>query len=183
MRRANAIITAALLILFLFHAIFGGMVLFGMIKGGSRIFSFLSWAMAFLIACHVAISAKMTFDTLRAEKKAGVSYPGANRLFWIRRVSGTAVFVFMILHFLIFNGRTMNGVYLLSFFGPPELVTQILLVVSLIVHLLTNITPLRIAFGLSDQGGLKTDILLILAVILLFTGAAFVVYFIRWLAV
>lgn len=183
MRRANAIITAALLMLFLLHGIWGGMVLFGMVKGGSGIFSFISWAMISLAACHVVISAKMTVDTLRAQKKAGVSYPGANRLFWVRRISGTAVFAFMILHVLIFNGRTVNGVYLLSFFGPVELATQILLVLSLLLHLLTNITPLRIAFGLSDRGGLKTDILLILAVILLFTGAGFVVYFIRWLGV
>ena len=54
------------------------------------------------------------------------------------------------------------------------------MVLSLLVHLACNITPLRIALGLQDRKKLRIDLLLVLSILLLLAGAAFVVYYIRW---
>ena len=183
MRKINAIITALILILFLVHMIWGGLELIGAVAGGSSLFSILSWIMLGLIVLHTIIAIKLTADTLKACKLSGVSYFRQNRVFWIRRISGVALLFFIAAHVIIFMGRSVNGLYLLAEFSAFRLATQILMVISLIVHLLTNIPPLRLAFGLEDKGNLRTDIILILGLLLLLAGLTFVVYFIRWLIV
>ena len=180
MRRANAILTAAISGLFLVHLIGGSLELAGLVKGGSAVYSFLSRLMVVLTAVHAVIGIKLTADTIRISRKAGVSYFKENRLFWTRRISGAALILFMVIHVVIFLGRHKEGVYLLRYFGAFELATQILMVAALLIHLLTNIRPLKIAFGLTDKGNVQTDILFVLAVLLLLAGAAFVIYFIRW---
>ena len=180
MRRANAILTAMILLLFLIHMLWGVLILCGWKAGGSMVFSCLGGVMLLLILFHVLISLKFTADTLRACKRSGVSYWRENRLFWIRRISGLAVMFFLICHVYVFSGRTVNGVFLLRVFDVAALVSQLLLVLALLVHILTNIGPLRLSFGLEDNGNLRTDLLLILAVLLLVAGIAFAVYFIRW---
>lgn len=183
MRQINAITAALSMLLFLVHLIWGGLELAGVVKGGNRVFSVIAYIMLALVTVHAVIGIKLTIDTLKASKKAGVSYVKANRLFWIRRVSGLALLVFMLLHVFTFMGKNTGDVYLLNVFGAFQLAVQILMVISLIVHLLCNIPPLRIAFGIDDKAGLRVDIMLVLAVLLLLGAAAFVVYYIRWMSV
>ena len=121
-------------------------------------------------------------QSVRAVRRSGVSYWKENRLFWVRRLSGFALMAFIIVHVLIFHGQMVGGGYLLNRFDVPALISQILMVVSLLLHLVTNIRPMKIAFGLSDKRNIRTDIALILSILLLIAGAAFVVYFIRWIA-
>ena len=63
---------------------------------------------------------------------------------------------------------------------PDKLVLQILLVASLALHVITNIRPLMFSPGV--RGGRKwlVDALFVLAVLLLFMAAAFVVCYLRW---
>ena len=63
---------------------------------------------------------------------------------------------------------------------PGKLVLQILLVASLALHVITNIRPLMLSLGV--RGGRKwlVDALFVLAVLLLFMAAAFVVCYLRW---
>lgn len=180
MRRANAVLTSLIMILFLIHMIWGSLELAGLTKGGNNLFSFLSCSMVVLIVIHVAISFKMTLDTIRVWKKSGVSYWRENRIFWVRRISGLALMLFMAIHVYIFSGQRLDGTYLLHFFGIMELLSQILMVVSLLVHLLTNIRPLKIAFGIEDRTNLRTDLLLVLAILLLLSAVAFAIYYVRW---
>ena len=86
----------------------------------------------------------------------------------------------MAMHILLFTGTNEGGVYRLKLFDMMGLISQILMVVSLMVHLVTNIPPLRIALGLTDKRDLKSDVILILSVLLLLSGVAFIVYYIRW---
>lgn len=180
MRRANAVLTSLIMILFLLHMIWGSLELAGLTKGGNSLFSFLSRAMVALIVFHVGISFKMTLDTIQACRKSGVSYWRENRIFWARRISGLALMLFMTIHVYLFSGQRLSGTYLLHFFGIMELLSQILMVVSLLVHLLTNIRPLKIAFGIEDRTNLRTDLLLVLAILLLLSAGAFAIYYIRW---
>lgn len=180
MRKANAIVTVLMMVLFLIHMIWGGLELAGMTRGGSSLFSALSHMMLLLTAVHIGIGIITTVQTDRALRQSGVSYFRQNRLFWIRRISGSALLLFMVSHVLIFSGTEESGAYRLSLFAGAQLLTQILMVLSLMVHLLCNITPLRIALGIEDRHRFRTDVLLVLAILLLLAGAAFVIYYIRW---
>jgi hypothetical protein len=71
-------------------------------------------------------------------------------------------------------------VFRLHDFGMQELFGQILLLVSLTIHLLCNVKPLAIALGLHCGKGYGRDILLILSVVMAFCAFAFVVYYLRW---
>lgn len=180
MRKWNALLTVGILVLFVIHMIWGGLELTGMTKGGSTLYTALSHTLMLLIALHMLIGIKLTIDTVRIGRRAGVHYGRQNLLFWVRRISGFALMLFLLVHVLIFMGNHDAGAYRLNRFGGVQLASQLLLVASLLVHLLCNITPLRIALGLGDQKNFRTDVLLVLAILLVLAGGAFVVYFTRW---
>ena len=182
MRRLNAIVSMAVLALFLIHAAVGGLQLAGVLAGGSAVMSVLAWVMVGLIAVHVVIGIKLTADTLAAQKKAGTAYFKENRLFWTRRISGMAVMLFIAAHIIVFMGESSGGVYRLTLFNGVRLAEQILLVLSVGVHVITNIKPLMIAFGAKSGRELALDILLITSAVLLISGVGFVIYYIRWLS-
>ena len=180
MRKFNAIVTAVIMLFFLIHMIWGGLMMTGMVKGGNKVFSALSYTMVVFICVHVVIAVKLTIDSIIAGIKSGTFYLKDNSLFLTRRISGFALLVFMAMHILLFTGTNEGGVYRLKLFDMMGLISQILMVVSLIVHLVTNIPPLRIALGLTDKRDFKSDVILILSVLLLLSGVAFIVYYIRW---
>ena len=179
MRKWNALISMIILVLFLVHAAAGGMQLLGALPGGDRLLTLAARALMTLIVIHVLIGIRLTADTLKAMKRSGVSYFRENKVFWIRRISGFAVFIFMIFHLLIFSGKN-DGVYRLKFFGGMQLATQILLALSTAVHVVTSIKPLMLALGGRKLKDYAVDILLIASVLLLFAGAAFIIYYLRW---
>lgn len=179
MRRVNAIVSMGILVLFLIHGILGGFQLAGILPGGSAFLEILAWVMTALIGVHTVIGVKLTADTLRACKRAGTSYFKENRMFWLRRFSGMAVMVFLMLHIVIFLG-SRGEVYRLNLFAGMQLISQLLLVLSVAVHVLTNIKPLMLALGAKGYRDFLTDILTVLSVILLLTGLAFIAYYIRW---
>ena len=100
MRRFNAILTAAILLLLLVHAILGSFQLLGV---GDTAVKGIAWTAAGLILLHTAIGVKYTADTLRVRKKTGAGYVRENKLFWARRVSGFAVMVLLFFHFTAFG--------------------------------------------------------------------------------
>lgn len=183
MRKINARLSAAIMGLFLIHMVWGVFVMLGIVAGGNPVFRILTYLMSAMIALHILIGCKLTYDTLTAIKKSGVSYAGANRLFWIRRISGFAMVVFVAAHIWLFSGRELEGAFLMPHFNVMALLTQIGMVLSLLVHLTTNIRPLKIALGIEDRKDFKTDVLIVLSVLLLLAGGAFVLYFLRWRAV
>lgn len=181
MRKWNALFSMGIIILFLIHAVTGGLQLTGFMTGGHKGLLILSWILIALVALHVVIGIKLTVDSLLACKKAGVSYFKENRLFWTRRISGFAVMIFVFLHVWIFMGDSSGDAYRLNFFGTPQMIIMILFVISVATHVLTNIKPLMIALGQRDKKDFATDILLVIAALLVFAGIAFIIYFIRWM--
>lgn len=180
MRRINAVITMCIMILFVIHIIWGGMVLLGMVKGGSPAFSVMSRMLLVLVGIHMIIGTVLTIKTISAVRRAGVFYPKENMLFLIRRISGFALMFFVAVHVFLFMGTGDVGVYRLRLFDAAGLISQILMVVTLLLHVAVNINPLRIALGLSDKADVKGDIAIVLAILLLVSGIAFFVYFLRW---
>ena len=179
MRKWNAILGALILILFLIHAVAGGFQLYGVLPGGNAVLEKLSRALAAVLVIHVFIGAKLTWDSFRAGRKAGVSYLRENRLFWARRISGFAILLFLADHILLFVGKN-KGPYRLELFEGPQLASSILLVAAIAVHVLTNLTPLLISLGIRGKRRFASDVLAVLSVLLLFAGAAFLVYYLRW---
>ena len=178
MRRFNSIIGPAIIILFLIHAISGAFQLFGIIPGGSVIREILSYILVAAVALHMFIGIKLTADTLLACKKAGRSCFRDNTEFWIRRISGFALILFIIYHMCVFMSSS-GEVFRLNNFGVLQMAAHILLTLALVIHLLMNIKPLFIALGISGRKYLK-DVIIILSAVLLLCAAAFVIYYLRW---
>ena len=176
MRKWNALISGVILVMFLIHAVVGSMQLFGI---GSTALKTMAYGMLALIAVHVVISVKLTADTLRAQKAAGTAYWRQNALFWARRISGFAIMLFLGFHLTAFGYQTDAG-YRLRYFDTFKLVTQILLVITIAVHVISNAKPILISFGIRRLKERAADILFVLSVLLLLMGAAIVVYYIRW---
>ena len=183
MRKVNAIVTTVIMAFFLIHMIWGGLMMTGMVKGGNKVFSAISFTMVLFICVHVIIGFKLTIDSIIAGIKSQTFYIKENILFLTRRISGFALLIFVAVHIILFTGTNEGGAYRLRPFDMAALVSQILMVVSLMAHLTTNITPLRIAFGITDKRDLKSDAVLIISILLLLSGIAFTVYFIRWQAI
>ena len=165
-----------ILVLFLLHAIAGG---FQMLGVGNTALKAVSWVTMSLIAIHIIIGIKLTADTLIAQRKAGVAYFKENKLFWVRRLSGFAVMLLLFFHFTAF-GYYIGDAYRLRWFTFGKLTTQILLVIALAVHVISNIRPVIISFGIKSLKQWIGDILIVLSALLLFMATAFVVYFLRW---
>ncbi|MBR1691736.1 MAG: pilus assembly protein PilX [Lachnospiraceae bacterium] len=182
MRKWNAALSMGIVVLFFVHAVTGGFQLMGIMPGGSPLLSALSWILAALLLLHAAVGVKLTADTIRACKKSGVLYFKGNKLFWARRVSGFAIFMFMLFHVALFLGKN-EGAYRLKDFGGVQLAMQLFLVASVAVHVITNVKPMLIALGIRSLKEYAGDILLILSVLLIFTGLAFFIYYLRWNAV
>ena len=180
MRKANAIISAGIVVLLLIHMIAGGLQTAGLLGGGVPFLKYAAWVMLALIVVHVIIGIKLTVDSLRLVKKSGASYGKENRLFWARRISGFALMAFIACHLLIFMGSSENGAFRLHIFAGAELTTQILMVVSLLTHVGLNMTPMLIGLGIRSFKTFLPDVLAVLSVLLLAAGIGFVIYFIRW---
>ena len=100
MRKWNAILTAAILVLFLLHGILGGFQLLGL---GSTALKAVAWINVGLILLHTLLGCKLTFDSLRVWKKTGVGYFRENKLFWTRRIRGIAIMILLAFHLLAFS--------------------------------------------------------------------------------
>ncbi|MBR0171488.1 MAG: pilus assembly protein PilX [Lachnospiraceae bacterium] len=183
MRKWNAILSAAILILFVAHGVIGGFQLAGLYPGGSRILKMLARALATLIVIHGIIGIKLTVDTLRIQKKAGVSYFKENKLFWARCISGFAIFILIFFHMALFIGHEADGVVRLNPFEMPQLILHLILVLAIAVHVISNVRPVLISFGIRSLKQFAADLIIISAILLVFMGAMFVIYYFRWIAV
>lgn len=178
MRKWNAIVSILLIILFLIHAVAGSFQLMRMIPGGNELMKQLSYLMLFLTVVHTVIGTKFTIDSILIGKKTGKFYFRENAVFWTRRITGFAMILLIICHVLLFTSNT--EVFRLNDFGKIQLVFSILLVLALLIHILANIRPLLIALGIAGTKAYIKDVFLVLAVILLISTVAFVIYYIRW---
>ena len=179
LRKLNAIVSCLILVLLIVHGIAGGFQMMSVLPGGNTLLEVLAWVMAGMIALHAVIGIWLTIETVTARKKAGRSYLRQNLGFWVRRISGFAMLLFVALHLLIFAGG--SGAYFrLGFFGNTQLTVSLLLVASLVIHVLCNLKALSISFGAGWLSRIRWDLLLVLAAVLVFCASAFLIYYLRW---
>ena len=178
MRKWNTIISLILIILFLIHAIAGSFQLMKIIPGGNSMMKTISCILMLFLIAHIVIGTKLTIDSVKIGKRSGKFYLRENAVFWTRRISGFAMILLIICHVILFSNK--GDVFRLKNFNEIQLVFSILLVLTLLVHILSNIRPLLIGFGIGGFRAYVKDILLVLAVILFISTIAFVIYFLRW---
>ncbi|MBQ9065378.1 MAG: hypothetical protein IJ123_08030 [Blautia sp.] len=176
LRRLNAVITGLILILFLIHAMFG---VFQMLGAAGTWHKRIAGFSSGLIVIHLIIGIKLTADTLKVQRRTGTAYFKENRLFWARRISGVAVMILLFFHMAAFT-TAVEGQTRLVWFNGYSLLFQIFFVLSLALHIISNVKPLLISFGVSRLKELSFDILFVLSILMLVMTAGFIVYYFRW---
>ena len=178
MRKLNMFLVIGMLATFLIHGITGALQLAG---AGTSAQKTIAWICAGFICAHAVIGLILTVQTISARRRAGAGYFKDNLLFWTRRISGFALLIPLAMHLFIFRAAA-GSAYRLQVFTQGRMISQILLVVLLALHVLTNIKPALIAFGVRGHRAFAVDILFVLSVLLLLFAAAFAIYYLRWAA-
>lgn len=176
MRKINGIIAAVVLVMFVVHGVFGAL---NMMNIAPIIVKWLSHTMLALIAVHAVISVGLSVRSVRTAIKTKAPYFTKNRLFWSRRISGLLILALVAFHLTAF-GYTKGGVFRLVPFDLFRLVTQILFILSIAVHIITNVKPMLITFGVKRLRPKAGDILFFISAVLLFMTIGFIIYYIRW---
>ena len=179
MRKLNMFLVIGMIVTFLAHAIMGSVQLFG---ADANTLKGIAWTSVALIVAHMIVTTILTVETLHARRKSGAGYFKNNLLFWTRRISGFTIIIPLLMHLVIFRASNADA-YRLQVFTTGKLISQILLVAAIALHVITNIKPVLISFGIRGLKSYFTDILFILSILLLFFAAAFAVYYLRWMTV
>lgn len=175
MRKINSILSIIMLVVFVMHMTASGLLMVHVIPYISVLMHTLSGTLILVVAVHTVIGIKLSVDTLSAMKKSDAGYMNDNMIFWARRASGFAVLAFVIIHIIIFmSEKGVPGTF--TFF---RLLCSILLSLSVLIHVITNIRPLMIGLGRSGRGKGAATLILVSSLLLLASGAAFVVYYIN----
>ena len=176
MRKFNVVLTALIMALFLLHGVLGSFQLFGW---GTVTSKALTHGLLTLVAVHAVLGLKMTWDSVKVWRRTGAPYLRQNALFWARRLSGLAIMVLLAFHLTAFS-YSVEGAFRLRWFNAGRLVTQLLLLVSIAVHVIANVKPALIAFGIRRLRPRAADVLFVLSALLVVFAAAFIVYYVRW---
>ena len=176
MRKINGIIAMLVLVLFIIHGILGAL---NMMNIATVIVKVLSHTMLSLIVVHAVLSIILTVRSVRTAVKTKAPYFRQNRVFWARRLSGILIMALVFFHMTAF-GYTSGGVFRLVPFDAFRLITQILFLLSVAVHIITNVKPVLITFGVKRLRPKAGDILFFVSVAMLFMAAGFIIYYIRW---
>ena len=180
MRKWNTILSVLMLLIFMIHGIMGSFMLNGV---GSSAGKLLAWIGVGILVVHTVIGVILTVQSLQTAlqtaKQSGKMYLKQNAIFWARRASGLAILILLFFHIGLF-GKVQNGTYILFPFTTVKMVTQLLFVAAIFVHIFINIRPLLVSLGIISYKERRSDIYLILSVLLLFIAGAVILYYIGW---
>lgn len=176
MRQLNIILAFSLIILFIFHALNGSLVLLGIIP---ETLKFLDYFGVAILTIHAIYSFYLTYKSIKTSSKSGIWYLKENLNFWIVRISGLLIFILMFFHFNEY-GMFENGQFVVFPFTIDPLLIQLGLVLALFIHILTNIRPLIVSFGAVKLLKKRWLIYLIIVVILLFVIGSVMFYYVEW---
>lgn len=178
MRKLNMFLAAGMLLTFLAHGIMGSFKLIGAEVSALKT---LAWVCVGLVCLHIIVTTILMCETLRARKLSGAGYFKDNLIFWARRISGFTILIPLLLHLFIFSGRSVDGAFRLTEFTAGRLISQLLLVLTIAFHVLTNIEPMMISFGVKSTKAFSHDAIFVVSVVLLLACAAFGAYYLRWI--
>jgi succinate dehydrogenase/fumarate reductase cytochrome b subunit len=174
MRKLNTILSLLLIIIFMLHGVMGSFMLIGV---GSIAGKILAWIGVCIIVVHTVLGVLLTVNTFKQSKNNGKLYLKQNALFWTRRASGLAILIMVFFHIGVF-GRVIDGQYVLFEFTTLRLISQLILIAALFIHIFANIRPLLISLGVIKNKARRTDIFLVLSVLVLIMAGSVVIYYI-----
>lgn len=174
MRKLNTILSLLLIIIFMLHGVMGSFMLIGV---GSIAGKILAWIGVCIIVVHTVLGVLLTVNTFKQSKNNGKLYLKQNALFWTRRASGLAILIMVFFHIGVF-GRVIDGQYVLFEFTTIRLISQLILIAALFIHIFANIRPLLISLGVIKNKARRTDIFLVLSVLVLIMAGSVVIYYI-----
>ena len=165
-----------MLALFVLHGVLGTL---NMMNIAPIIVKALSRTMLALIGVHALISIGLSVKAVVTAAKTHAPYFRQNRLFWARRLSGALIMLLVFFHMTAF-GYTSGGVFRLVPFDVFRLITQLLFLLSVALHIITNVKPMLITFGVRKLRPKAGDILFFVSAAMLFMAVGFIIYYIRW---
>lgn len=176
MRKINGIISGVVLALFVLHGVLGALNLMNI---APVIVKALSRTMLALIGVHALLGIGLSVKAVVTAAKTHAPYFRQNRLFWARRLSGALIMLLVFFHMTAF-GYTSGGVFRLVPFDVFRLITQLLFLLSVALHIITNVKPMLITFGVRKLRPKAGDILFLVSAAMLFMAVGFIIYYIRW---
>ena len=176
MRKWNTILSVLMLLIFMIHGIMGSFMLNGV---GSSAGKLLAGMGVGIVVVDTVIGVILTDQSLQTAKQSGKMYLKQNVIFWARRASGMAILILLLFHIGLF-GKVQNGTYILFPFTTVKMVTQLLIVAAIFVDIFINIRALLVSLGIISYKERRSDIYLILSVLLLFIAGAVILYYIGW---
>ncbi|MBR2282339.1 MAG: hypothetical protein IJ863_06935 [Spirochaetales bacterium] len=169
-----------MLLLLISHSAIGVLTLTGSIPGGTAASKAVSHSFLTVLCVHAAISVVLTVKSMITIRRSGTSYPKENRLFWIRRISGFAIMLFAFQHFWMFSPTFTSEGMLPPDFGVLDLVVSILLAVSVVIHISSNIRPLSVSLGVRTSRLLLSIVVVLFIIGLFCVCHAFFYYYSNW---
>jgi succinate dehydrogenase hydrophobic anchor subunit len=170
-RKWNVVLSTLILALLAAHGIVGTVLL----MGGNILLKPLARALFTLVMVHAVISILLSIQGIRTWLRTGALYFKENKSFWIRRISGLAIMILICLHAAMF-GHKPNGSNTLA---GLDMFVQLLMVVSVLVHVVTNVKPLFIAFGCRAGKKKTVTIIAVFSVFIAFCAAGLITYYVR----
>lgn len=176
MRKWNNLLARVIILLFLFHALMGSLMLLGISKVSLKP---LSWFLLSVVSVHGILGIIATIPAIKTARKTGQWFFKENAAFWTKRISGIAIMLLLSLHITAYT-TSVNGKFFLKEFTTGRLAAQILLILSIFIHLMVSIKSMLIAKGTIKFKERTVDWMLILSIMMIFFTIAVVAYYIQW---
>ena len=176
MRKWNNILARVIIVLFLLHALMGSLMLLGL---SNISFKPLSWLLFAAVIAHGVLGILATVQAMKSVQKSGKWYLRQNAAYWTKRFSGLVILILLCFHISAYT-TTVGGTFFLKEFTFGRMAAQLLLILSIFIHLAVSVKSMLIAKGVVKFKERTVDWMMVLSLMMLFFAAAVVIYFIQW---
>lgn len=176
MRKWNNLLARVIILLFLLHALMGSLMLLGI---STITLKPLSWLLFGVVSLHGIFGIISTIPSIRTARKTGQWFLKENAAFWTKRISGIAILLLLSLHITAYT-TSVNGKFFLKEFTMCRMIAQILLILSIFIHLMVSIRSMLIAKGTIKFKERTVDWMLVLSIMMIFFTIAVIAYYIQW---
>lgn len=151
MRNVNKYITPIMILFFLLHAFFGTLEYIGLynkfVHKATILFATL---FIILILVHAIFGIIFAIKGYKNINKTKTYYLKANKYFYIKTISGILMIIFIIFHIILFTLININF-ELAKPLNVPSLIINLLLYISIFIHLIVSIKPMMISLGIDNK--------------------------------
>ena len=176
MRKLNNILAHVIIVIFLFHALAGSLMMLGL---SDLPFKNVSMILLIAVVAHAALGVIATVKALISGKKSGKWYIKQNAAYWKKRFSGIAILILLSFHIYAFT-EVVGYAFFLKEFTLGNMIPQLLMVAAIFIHLAVSVKSMLIARGVVKFKERTVDWMMVLSLMMLFFTVSYVVYFSQW---